>query len=59
MELIRTQTRNLIRQFCVSHLVKIAIETPETLSDVELDATITVWNKKPRRIAVGVYIVNC
>ena len=52
MKLIKTRIRNRIGQFSLSHLMKIAIETSETLSDVELDAIITVRNRKPRRIAV-------
>ena len=52
MKLIRTRIRNLIGQFSLSHLMKIAIEALETLSDAELDAIITVWNRNPRRIAV-------
>ena len=52
MKLIKTRIRHRIGQFSLSHLMKIAIETPETLSDAELDAIITVWNRKPRIIAV-------
>ena len=48
MKLIKTRIRNRIGQFSLSHLMKIAIETPETLSDAELDAIISVWNRKPR-----------
>ena len=44
MKLIKTQIRNRNGQFSLSHLMKIAIEMPETLSDAELDAIITVWN---------------
>ena len=49
MKLIKTRIRNRIGQ---SNLMKIAIETPEKLSDSDLDAIISVWNRKPRRIAV-------
>ena len=52
MKLIKTRIRNQIGQFSLSHLMKIAIEMPETLLDAELDAIVTVWNRKPRRIAV-------
>ena len=50
MKLIKT--RNRIGQSSLSYLMKIAIETPEKLSDSDLDAIISVWNRKPRRIAV-------
>ena len=33
-------------------LIKMAIETPDKLSDSDLDAIISVWNRKPRRIVV-------
>ena len=32
-----------------SHLMKIAIETPQTLSEEELEQIADVWNGKPRR----------
>ena len=35
-----------------SLLMKIAIESSETLSDEELEQIVDVWNRKPRRIAV-------
>ena len=58
MKWIKIQNRNQIGQFSLSHLMMIVIETPETLSSAEVDAIITVWKRKPRRIAVWVYIVN-
>ena len=32
--------------------MKIALESPEALSDEELEQIVTVWTRKPRRIAV-------
>ena len=52
MKLIKTQIRNQIGQFSLSCLMKIAIEALEKLSHSNLDAFISVWNRKPRRIAV-------
>ncbi len=52
MKLIKTRIRNRIGQSQLSYLMKIAMETPETLSSTQLNDIITVWNKKPRRIAV-------
>jgi len=40
MKLIKTRIRNRIGQSGLSYLMKIAIETPEKLSDSDLDATI-------------------
>ena len=36
----------------LSYLMKIALESPEALSDEELEQIVTVWTRKPRRIAV-------
>ncbi len=59
MKLIKTRIRNRIGQSQVSYLMKIAMETPETLSSTQLNDIITVWNKKPRRIAVCIlFIIN-
>ena len=52
MKLIKTRIRNRTGQSSLSYMMKIAIETPEKLSDSDLDAIISVWNRKPRRIAV-------
>ena len=52
MKLIKTRIRNRIGQSSPFYLMKMAIETPEKLSDSDLDAIISVWNRKPRRIVV-------
>ena len=52
MKLIKTRLRSRIGASSLSHLMKIAIESPEKLSDDNLEQIIEVWNKKPRRIAV-------
>ena len=41
MKLIKTRIRNCIGQFSFSHLMKIAIDMSETLSDANLDAIVT------------------
>ena len=33
----------------LSHLMKIAIESPQTLSEEELEQVVDVWNRQPRR----------
>ncbi len=59
MKRIKTRIRNRIGQSQLSYLMKIAMETPETLSSTQLNDIITVWNKKPRRIAVRIlFIIN-
>ena len=52
MKLIKTRNRNGIGHSSLSYLMKIAIETPNKLSDSDFDASINVWNRKSRRIAV-------
>ena len=52
MNLIKTRLRNRIGELSLSHLMKIAIESPETLSDSDLEEVVTIWNRKGRRIAV-------
>ena len=52
MKLMKLRIRNQIGQFILSHLMKIAIEISETISDMKLDSIITVWNRKPNKIAL-------
>ena len=52
MKLIKTRLRNRLGELSLSRLMKIAIESPETLFDSDLDEVVTYWNKKGRRIAV-------
>ena len=51
MKLIKTR-QNQSGQSSLSYLMKMALQTPEKLSDSDLDAFISVWNRKPRRIVV-------
>ena len=52
MKLIKTRLRNNLGELSLSHLMKTAIESPETLSDSDLEEVVTIWNRKGRRIAV-------
>ena len=52
MKMIKTRLRSCLGEGNLSHLMKIAIESPETLSDEELEQTVDVWNRKPRKITV-------
>ena len=52
MKLIKTRLRNRIGQSSLSYLMKIAIETPEKLTDEDLNNIVVIWNRKSRRIAV-------
>ena len=52
MKLIKTRLRNCLSDSSLSNLMKIAIESPDILSEDDLDAIIDIWNRKGRRIAV-------
>ena len=52
MKMIKTRLRNRIGESSLSSLMKIAIESPENLSDNDLESIVDIWNRKPRRIAV-------
>ena len=51
MKLIKTRLGNRLGELSLSHLMKIAKESPETLSDGDLEV-VTIWNRKGRKIAV-------
>ena len=52
MKLIKTRLRSSLNNKSLSHLMKIAIESPAELKDSHLEEVIDVWNRKSRRIAV-------
>lgn len=52
MKLIKTRLRNALSGNSLSHLMKIAIESPETLSEIDLEEIVHVWQRKSRRITV-------
>ena len=52
MKLIKTRLRSHLCDTSLSHLMKIAIESPDKLTDSDLEDIVDVWNRKSRRIAV-------
>ena len=52
MKMIKSRLRNRLGEANLSYLMKITLESPEALSDEELEQIVNVWTKKPRRIAV-------
>ena len=52
MKLIKTRLRNSLGECSLSHLMKISIESPEKLTDSDLEEIVDIWNRKSRRIAV-------
>ena len=51
-KLIKTRLRNRLSDTSLSHLMKIAIESPDTLLDTDHEDIVDTWNRKNRRIAV-------
>ena len=51
MKMVKSRLRNRLGEANLSYLMKIALESPEALSDEELEQIVTVWTRKPRRIA--------
>ena len=52
VKMIKTRLRNRLGDTNLSHLTKIAIESPQTLSDEELEEIVDIWSRKSRRIPV-------
>ena len=52
MKLIKTRLRSSLKDTSLSHLMIIAIESPDELADSVLDEIIEVWNRKNRRVSV-------
>ena len=52
IKMIKTRLRNRLGEDNLSNLMKIAIESPESLADKDLEQIIDVWNEKPRRLIV-------
>lgn len=52
MKLIKTRLRNRLGERSLSSLMKIAVESPDKLSDNELEEVVDIWNRKPRKIVV-------
>ena len=52
MKLIKTHLRERSKNTSLSHLMKIAIESPTKLTDANLEEIVDIWNRKNRRIPV-------
>ena len=52
IKLIKICVHNRLSNTSLSHLIKIAIESPDTLLDSDLEDIVDMWNRKSRRIAV-------
>ena len=52
MKLLKTRLRNRLSDSSLLHLMKIAIESPDKLSDSDTEEILNVWNRKSRRVLV-------
>ena len=50
MKLLKTRLRNLRSDKSLSHLMKIAIESPDELQDTDLEEIVNIWNRKNRSL---------
>ena len=52
MKMIKTRLRNSLSDCSLSHLMRIAIEAPEVLSESDLEEIVDVWQRKSCRVNV-------
>ena len=52
MKMIKTRLRNRLNEKSLSYLMKISIESPQNLTDEDLEMMIEIWSRKTRRIVV-------
>ena len=52
MKLIKSCLRSSLNDKSLSNLMKIALESPDELTDSHLEEVVDVWNRKSRRIVV-------
>ena len=52
MKLIKNRLHNRLTELSLSNLMKIIIESPEKITDSDLEEIVVVWNRKGRLIAV-------
>jgi len=53
IKMIKTRLRNRLSEKSLSYLLmKISIESPQNLTDEDLEMMIEIWNRKARRIVV-------
>ena len=52
MKLIKTRLRSRLSDTSLSHLMKVAIESPDKLLDSDLEEIVDTWTRKNRIVAV-------
>ena len=58
MKLPKTRLQNRLSDSSLLHLMKIAIKSPDKLSDSDTEEIVNVWNRKSRRVLVKVMCVS-
>ena len=52
MKLNKTHLRSSLNDKSLSNLMKIALESPDELTDSHLEEVVNVWNRKSKRMVV-------
>ena len=52
MKLIKSRLRSRLSEISLTQLMKITINGPDKPSECDIEEIITVWNRKPRRVAI-------
>ncbi len=52
LEINKASPSNYLTELSLSNLMKIVIESPEKLTDSDMEEIVDVWNRKGRWIAV-------
>ena len=52
MKLVKNRLCNRLTELCLSNLMKSFIESPDKLTDSDLEEIVDMWNRKCRWIAV-------
>ena len=55
MKTIKTTLRNRMGEKSLSHLMNISIESPEKLSDSDLEKIVDLWNRKHKRMYIMIH----
>ena len=58
MKLIKTRLRSSLNDKSLSNLMKIALESPDELTDSHLEEVVNVWNRKSRTVVYTTYVVQ-
>ena len=52
MKVIKTRLQNSLTEGRLTQLMRISIESPDKLTEDEIEVILDIWNRKPRRISI-------